>query len=105
MCDWIARKIKYPAQLDKIYTMKSSVSCLVFLTILIIQGHAQNSEKYAPPGFDSLRAGIPSGKIDTITYQSKTVGTARRALIYTPPGYSKKKQVPGSLFIAWYRRR
>lgn len=50
--------------------------------------------KYAPPGFDSLQANIPHGKIDTISYHSKTVGTTRRALIYTPPGYSKKKKYP-----------
>ena len=74
--------------------MKSTVSFLTFLTILIIQSHAQQPEKYAPPGFDSVRAGIPNGKIDTIIYESKTVGTGRRALIYTPPGYSKKNKYP-----------
>src|SRR6476620_6763564 len=50
--------------------------------------------KHAPPGFDSIRANIPHGKIDTITYDSKTVGNARRSLIYTPPGYSKKNKYP-----------
>ena len=55
---------------------------------------AQNMVRQAPPGFDSLRSGILHGKIDTITYKSKTVDTTRRALIYTPPGYSKKKKYP-----------
>jgi enterochelin esterase-like enzyme len=55
---------------------------------------AQNTVRQAPPGFDSLRSGIPHGKIDTIAYKSKTVDTVRRALIYTPPGYSKKKKYP-----------
>ncbi|HSC36920.1 MAG TPA: alpha/beta hydrolase-fold protein [Chitinophagaceae bacterium] len=55
---------------------------------------AQNAIKQAPPGFDSLRGDIAHGKIDTISYASKTVGTTRRALIYTPPGFSKKKQYP-----------
>ena len=50
--------------------------------------------KPAPPGFDSLRAGIPHGRIDTISYPSATVGTTRRTLIYTPPGYSRKKRYP-----------
>ena len=27
-------------------------------------------------------------------YESKTVGTVRRAIIYTPPGYSKEKKYP-----------
>jgi enterochelin esterase-like enzyme len=55
---------------------------------------AQSIEKHAPAGFDSLRADVPHGRIDTITYSSKTVGTERRAVIYTPPGFSKKKKYP-----------
>jgi enterochelin esterase-like enzyme len=47
-----------------------------------------------PANFDVVKADIPHGKIDTISYSSKTVGTSRRALIYTPPGYSKKKKYP-----------
>jgi enterochelin esterase-like enzyme len=45
-------------------------------------------------GFDLPRAGIAHGQIDTISYPSATVGTVRRALLYTPPGYSKKKKYP-----------
>ena len=44
--------------------------------------------------FDSPRAAVAHGKIDTITYASKTVGANRRALIYTPPAYSKSKKYP-----------
>ena len=58
------------------------------------QSSSQEIVKHAPPGFDSLRADIPHGKIDTIIYHSKTVGTNRRAIIYTPPGFSKKKKYP-----------
>ena len=47
-----------------------------------------------PPGFDVPKENIPHGKIDTIRYSSKTVGTTRKALIYTPPGFSKKKKYP-----------
>lgn len=45
-------------------------------------------------GFDNVRENIPHGTIDTITYQSTTVGTNRKALVYTPPGYSKDKKYP-----------
>jgi len=55
---------------------------------------AQSIEQHAPAGFDSLRADIAHGRIDTITYSSKTVGVDRRTLIYTPPGFSKKKKYP-----------
>jgi enterochelin esterase-like enzyme len=56
--------------------------------------NSQNIVKQAPQGFDSLRADIAHGKIDTISYSSKTVGKKRRAIIYTPPGYSKKEKYP-----------
>src|SRR5664279_3315105 len=55
---------------------------------------AQPTVKEAPKGFDVVRTDISHGKIDTIHYDSKTVGSTRRALIYTPPGYSKKEKYP-----------
>ncbi len=63
---------------------------LLCLTALM----AQPTDKQMPKGFDTLRTGIATGKIDTIVYASKTVGNNRRALIYTPPGFSKKKKYP-----------
>lgn len=70
---------------------------LLFGLVLVIATglvQAQPIEKHMPSGFDSVRAGIDHGRIDTIVYPSKTVGTNRRALVYTPPGYSKKKKYP-----------
>lgn len=55
---------------------------------------SQNIINPATPGFDTLRTGIPHGKIDSISYQSKTVGTNRKVLVYTPPGFSKTKKYP-----------
>lgn len=48
----------------------------------------------APAGFDELNATIPHGKLDTITYNSKTVGTKRHAVVYLPPNFSKQKKYP-----------
>jgi len=56
--------------------------------------NAQDIVKQMPTGFDTPRVSIPHGKIDTISYNSKTVGISRKALIYTPPGFSKKKKYP-----------
>ena len=56
--------------------------------------YAQGIVKEGPRGFDTVRTSIAYGKIDTITYPSKTVGTNRRAIIYTPPDFSKKKKYP-----------
>jgi len=65
--------------------------------VLLIFGYivnAQNPLSPASAGFDMVRPGIPHGKIDTIVYESKTVGAKRKASIYTPPGYSKDKKYP-----------
>jgi len=56
------------------------------------QTHSQAIVKHAPPGFDSLRADIQHGNIDTVYYISSTVGAQRRAVVYTPPGYSKERK-------------
>ena len=56
--------------------------------------YAQNIITQSRAGFDVVRADIPHGKIDTISYESKTVGATRRTLIYTPPGYSASKKYP-----------
>jgi enterochelin esterase-like enzyme len=63
------------------------------LTFSLI-ANSQNIARQAPPGYDSFRTDIAHGKIDTITYSSKTVGTNRRAIVYTPPGFSKKNKYP-----------
>ncbi len=67
--------------------------CIGFLLSCLV-AVAQNTDKLAPEGFDLVREKIAHGKIDTITYPSKTVGVDRRALVYTPPGYSKSKKYP-----------
>ncbi len=49
----------------------------------------------APPaGFKTAREGIPHGKLEMIEYQSKTVGSTRKANVYTPPDYSTEKKYP-----------
>jgi enterochelin esterase-like enzyme len=47
-----------------------------------------------PAGFDSQREGIPHGQLEMVTYDSKSVGTARKMQVYTPPGYTKDKKYP-----------
>ncbi len=67
---------------------------LVISLFFALQTIAQNEIVPAEKGFDVYNQDIAHGKIDTITYKSKTVGTKRRAIIYTPPGYSKKNKYP-----------
>ncbi len=49
----------------------------------------------APPdGFDTRREGIEHGKLETVEYDSTTVGIRRKARVYTPPGYSDAEKYP-----------
>ncbi len=74
--------------------MKQLLFASFFICSLTVPAFSQNVVKQAPSGFDIPREGIPHGKIDTVSYASETVGTQRRALIYTPPGFSEKKKYP-----------
>lgn len=48
----------------------------------------------APASFDKETAGIERGTIEEVEYESKTVGSVRKATIYLPPKYDKKKKYP-----------
>ena len=47
-----------------------------------------------PAGIDANVANIPHGKLEMITYDSKSVGTQRKMQVYTPPGYTPNKKYP-----------
>jgi enterochelin esterase-like enzyme len=47
-----------------------------------------------PDGFDQARDGITHGKLEMVEYDSKSVGNKRKALVYTPPGYSAAAKYP-----------
>jgi enterochelin esterase-like enzyme len=47
-----------------------------------------------PAGFDVKRDSIAHGRMEMIEYDSKTVGTRRKMLVYTPPGYSAERKYP-----------
>jgi enterochelin esterase-like enzyme len=48
----------------------------------------------APKGFDAKRDGIERGKLETVEYDSTTVGAKRNAQVWTPPGYSTDNKYP-----------
>jgi GH35 family endo-1,4-beta-xylanase/enterochelin esterase-like enzyme len=47
-----------------------------------------------PAGFRAKRDNIPHGELTMVEYDSKTVGTRRKMLVYTPPGYSTDRKYP-----------
>jgi enterochelin esterase-like enzyme len=74
--------------------MKLSFLFVILCLAIPFSINAQHQRMLAPQGFDVLQSSIPHGKIDTLTYTSKTVGVARKTLVYTPPGYSRSKKYP-----------
>jgi enterochelin esterase-like enzyme len=73
--------------------MKKIVNIIAALFLCCQIVNAQEPVKPASVGFDTVRA-VPHGKVDTLTYYSKTVGIKRETTIYTPPGFSKNKKYP-----------
>ena len=61
---------------------------------IVLSADDQPAFPAAPAGYDQYRENISRGIVDTIQYQSKTVGTTRTALIYLPPAYDKNKKYP-----------
>jgi enterochelin esterase-like enzyme len=47
-----------------------------------------------PAGFDVERSDVPHGRLEMISYESRSVGTTRKMQVYTPPGYSAEKKYP-----------
>ena len=47
-----------------------------------------------PTGFDAERPDVPHGKLEMISYGSKSVGATRKMQVYTPPGYTEEKKYP-----------
>lgn len=74
--------------------MKRIFFLFVCTCMCTLAGQAQKAIPHSYPGFDVEQVGIAKGKIDTIRYQSNTVGVLRKALVYTPPGFSKGKKYP-----------
>ena len=55
---------------------------------------AQVKDIQAIAGFDVFKPDIKHGMLDSIIYESRVVGNSRKALVYTPPGYSKANKYP-----------
>lgn len=74
--------------------MNKLLGVVSFLFIICTIAYAQNFEQEAPKGFDQLNKNISHGRLDSIVYNSKTVGDVRKAMVYMPPGYSTDKKYP-----------
>jgi enterochelin esterase-like enzyme len=78
---------------------KSPVGLLLGVSVSVLllaltQGGAQEPLPPAPKGFDVKRADVQRGKVETVEYDSKTVGIKRKLVVYLPAGYSKDTKYP-----------
>src|SRR5436190_1445634 len=58
------------------------------------EGKRAEKLREPPKDYDKKRDGIDRGKLETVEYDSKTVGGKRKALVYTPPEYTKHTKYP-----------
>jgi enterochelin esterase-like enzyme len=47
-----------------------------------------------PPADIVAEKNVPHGRLEMVSYESKSVGTTRKMQVYTPPGYSAEKKYP-----------
>ena len=47
-----------------------------------------------PPSGINAEKDVPHGRLEMVSYDSKSVGTTRKMQVYTPPGYSTEKKYP-----------
>jgi enterochelin esterase-like enzyme len=74
---------------------KSIGICVSLLWISNSAAQPAANEFTAPPvGFDARREEVARGKVELVEYESSTVGSKRKAKIYTPPGYSAEQKYP-----------
>lgn len=74
--------------------MKKIILSLLLQSAVIVPSFSQTAVQPAPQDFDVVRSEVSKGKIETISYPSKTIGNNRKVTIYTPPGFSKNKKYP-----------
>jgi enterochelin esterase-like enzyme len=85
---------------DRAAIVLAAIAALATLASVQAQpGDGKNDDqaaKFPAPlkGFDARRDGIDRGKVETVEYDSTTVGVKRKAQVYTPPGYSKDQKYP-----------
>lgn len=78
----------------KMHLLIRAYMALIFFTFLSMASFSQDMLMEAPLGFDTANPDVKKGQIKLISYKSKTVGTTRKANVYTPPGYTKTKKYP-----------
>ncbi|MGE5611866.1 MAG: alpha/beta hydrolase [Bacillota bacterium] len=75
-------------------TFGAAIAMSIFFGVVSSSLAAQAPQAGAPAGFDRPRDGIDRGKLETVEYDSKTVGIKRKMVVYTPPKYTSDAKYP-----------
>lgn len=67
---------------------------LAFLLASIVLAQPADTFPAPPKDFDKKRENIARGKVESVEYDSTTVGIQRKARVYTPPGFSTDRKYP-----------
>jgi enterochelin esterase-like enzyme len=67
---------------------------LLLLLSGLVRAEVPKVPEAPPKGFDAERDKVERGKVETVEYDSKTVGAKRKLVVYLPPGYSKDTKYP-----------
>jgi enterochelin esterase-like enzyme len=67
-------------------------SCTILIVLTLAFSRASAAD--LPKNFDAEQSAVPHGKVEKLTYPSKTLGFDRPVVVYTPPGYSKDQKYP-----------
>jgi enterochelin esterase-like enzyme len=59
-----------------------------------VWGQTETKLEPAPSGFANRRDDVERGKVETVEYDSKSVGDTRKMMVYLPPGYSSDTKYP-----------
>lgn len=59
------------------------------LLVLALAGSLLAQAPAPAPAYLQVRAGIPHGTVQSVAYKSKSLGTDRKMVVYTPPGYEQ----------------
>src|SRR5258705_5035360 len=70
--------------------LKRTIHLMALICCLAFAGRVSAA---LPEGFDAEKS-VPHGKVEKLTYPSKTLGFDRPVVVYTPPGYSKDMKYP-----------
>ncbi len=70
-------------------------SAVLFLDPVVhAWGQTDSKLEPAPSGFASRRDSVDRGQVETVEYDSKSVGDTRKMTVYLPPGYSQNTKYP-----------